>query len=166
MRSAAVAAVVVAALGCTDTIGAASETTAGSACGCQVEGSAPPTLVMSFSCYCAAYGGCDRTIASTCAHQASYLRRYDYPDCQLSLVATGPHGSWNEDYYDPDGKLVGVTMASDTSMIMCPGDPHLGALNMRAGRTPAGSCRQLACNAGCTVEAFPCAGTTDGGVGQ
>jgi hypothetical protein len=163
MRFFAAAVVAVGIVGCSDTVGEPIGAAVATACGCHVDGSAPQTLVMSWSCYCAVYGGCERTLASDCFRQGTYLRRWDYPGCQLSLLATGPYGSWNEDFFDADGKLVGVTMASDTSTIKCPDEPSIGAWNMKAGRTPTASCQQITCGGGCTAESFPCAGTVDGG---
>lgn len=164
MRILAVAALV-AALGCSDSKSGALTPNA-AACDCHVdEIDGYTTLVMSWACYCSsAYGdGCARDMASQC-ERWSYLHRFDYPACQLSLLSPGPTNGWNEDFYDLDGKLVGARAVSDTGDFKCPSDPSVAASIMRAGRTPEASCEQVACNA-CTTDPFPCA-MADGGTGQ
>ena len=83
-------AVAVAALGCTDPVMKPLDASNdAAACGCHLEGSGlSAVLVMSFSCYCAAYGdGCTGELAATCA---DFRQRFDYPACGLTDVRGVP----------------------------------------------------------------------------
>jgi hypothetical protein len=158
-------AVAVAALGCTDPVMKPLDASNdAAACGCHLEGSGlSAVLVMSFSCYCAAYGdGCTGELAATCA---DFRQRFDYPACGLTDVRGVPAIVPSDYVFDQDGKLVGARIASDTSFYKCPSDPSLTAGVLQAGRLPEASCAEVACGT-CTTAPFPCSPGADGGAGQ
>ncbi len=132
--------------------------TGGGACGCRLEGEGiAATLVMSWDCYCTAYGaGCSRDIAPVCT---DFRQRIDYPACGLTVLRITPAGGPIDDVFDQDGKLVGAYVSSDTAWYTCPSNASLTAFHMRAGRLPEESCQGVACGP-CTD---PACSTSDGG---
>jgi hypothetical protein len=140
-----------------------SPTSDGGDCGCRVEGSDfNAELVMSWSCYCAAYGdGCTRTLPDVCT---DYRQRFEYPACGMTLLRFVPAGGPIEDVFDADGKLVGARVASDLLSYACPSDPSKTAFKARAGQFPAATCAEVACGA-CDSSSTSC-GAVDGSAGQ
>jgi hypothetical protein len=164
MRSSIAVAVAVAVLGCTTAPGGPPiDASDAATCDCHLEGNGlEATLVMSWSCYCAAYGdGCTRERGSQCT---DFRQRFDYPGCGLTALRIVPAGGPIDDVFDQDGKLVGARAASDSGTYKCPSDPSLTALRLGAGRLPEASCEEVACGT-CTTAPFPCS-PADGGAGQ
>jgi hypothetical protein len=126
------------------------------ACDCRIE---PETgvLLMSWDCFCGAFGCRDERLACPPGERA------DYPECGLTVVAAPGFGP-SVSVYDASGTLVGRTISSDTSYYACPTDSALAGPIVRAGQMPAPICREVACGA-CAPAAFPCA-PADGGAGQ
>ena len=114
MRSSIAVAVAVAALGCNAPVGPPIDASNAATCDCHLEGSGlEAILVMSWSCYCAAYGdGCTRELASACT---DFRERFDYPGCGLTDLRGVPAIVPSDDVFDQDGKLVGARIASDTT---------------------------------------------------
>ena len=129
------------------------------ACGCQIDGNAASgsTLVMSWDCYCEAYGAdCTRSIAPLCT---DFRQRIDYPACGLTVLRIMSAGGPIDDVFDQDGKLVGAYVSSDTAWYTCPSNASLTAFHLRAGRMPEDGCQGVACGR-CTD---PACSTRDGG---
>ena len=140
------------------TVGSGVDGSSPGACGCQIDGNAAfgPTLVMSWDCYCAAYGaGCTTNIATVCT---DFRQRIDYPGCGLTVLRIMSAGGPIDDVYDRDGKLIGAYVSSDTAQYACPSNASLTAFHLRAGRLPE-SCQGVACGR-CTD---PACSTPDGG---
>jgi hypothetical protein len=142
MRCFLVGAVVLSVLGCNGRTMPLRYDAAEGACDCRVEAGDGGGLIltMSWSCYCASNyaDGCTRTLADECS--TGTRDRMDYPGCGLTVLqirgAFGPY----QDVYDQDGKLVGAMASSDTSAYVCPNDPTMSALTVRAGQFPSASC--------------------------
>ena len=132
-------------------------------CGCHFEGSGPSAvLVMSWSCYCAAYGDdCTRKFASQCTE---FRQRLDYPLCGLTVLRVVPAGGPIDDVYDCNGNLVGARIASDTSAYVCPSDPTMTAFRASAGLLPPATCSELDFGV-CSASSATCGDGGDGGAG-
>jgi len=129
------------------------------ACGCQIEGdgfATTLTLVMSWDCYCTAYGGCTRDVVTECT---AFRQRIDYPGCGLTVLRIMSAGGPIDEVFDQDGKLVGAYVSSDTAWYACPSNASLTAFHMRAGRLPEDSCQGVACG---RCSDLACS-TSDGG---
>jgi hypothetical protein len=160
MRSILAVAIAMFALSCSESSKGTSD--AGD-CDCHVEGSGfDAVLVMSWSCYCAAYGdGCTRNLAAACNE---FHQRLDYPGCGMTVLRVTPAGGPIDDVFDADGRLVGARIASDTGTYACPSDPAITALKAQSGQLPAATCREVACGA-CSASPTSCA-AADGSAGQ
>lgn len=75
--------------------------------------------------------------------------RVDYPACGLTIVSTPTDVGSNLRVFDSSGQLVGEELDADTQSFTCPTDPSFpfteGALGLRAGRFPDGTCAAVAC---------------------
>ena len=146
MKSVLVAVVVFAVLGCKGTTASPGDAASDSAaCECHLEAAdgGAAVLTMSWPCYCASRyaDGCTRTLASRCT---STRDRVDYPGCGLTVLSIRGSFGPNADVYDQNGTLVGAMASSDTSAYVCPSDPSVTGLVLRAGQFPAASCEPVA----------------------
>ena len=111
-------------------------------CNCRLEGQgAGATLTMSWDCFCERFG-CEGRLQNDCR---DHQQRIDYPVCGLTVIQAVPAGGPIGSVYDSGGHMVGGFRASDTSPYVCPSDPTIEALTVRAGTFPAATCAEKDC---------------------
>ena len=131
----------------------------GGSCGCRVEGEGfAATLVMSWECYCEAYG-CSDQFEALCT---DFRERIEYPGCGLTVLRLVPAGGPIETVFDSSGAMVGGLLASDTASYRCPSNSAIEATKVRAGTFPSAGCDGRSC--GMCATAAPSCGVADGGV--
>ena len=131
----------------------------GGSCGCRVEGEGvSATLVMSWECYCEAYG-CRGQFEAVCT---DFRERIEYPGCGLTVLRLVAAGGPIESVFDSSGAMVGGSLASDTATYRCPSNPEIETSQVRAGTFPSADCDDRSC--GMCATAAPSCYVADGGV--
>jgi hypothetical protein len=131
----------------------------GGSCGCRVEGEGfAATLVMSWECFCEAYGCSDR-LEAVCT---DFRERIDYPGCGLTVLRLVTAGGPIESVFDSSGAMVGGSLASDTASYRCPSNLEIEATKVRAGTFPSADCDERSC--GMCATAAPSCDLADRGV--
>ena len=131
----------------------------GGSCGCRVEGEGfAATLVMSWECFCEAYGCSDR-LEAVCT---DFRERIEYPGCGLTVLRLVPAGGPIDSVFDSSGAMVGGLLASDTASYRCPSNSAIEATKVRAGTFPSADCDERSC--GMCATAAPSCDVADGGV--